>query len=51
MIIMDDISKWLDATEENKEYILNKYGEVYVYKDKIVPRDKLTPKLKEWFRS
>lgn len=45
-----DTSSWKLDTAENKQAELDKYGEVYVYGNKIVPREYLTKKMIAWFR-
>lgn len=45
-----DTSSWKLDTAENKQAELDKYGEVYVYGNKIVPRECLTKKMIAWFR-
>ena len=45
-----DTRTWSKATEENKEAYLEKYGEVFVYKDKIVPPILITKEIREWYQ-
>ena len=45
-----DYKNWKDATEENKELFLKIYGNVFVYKNKIVPIEFLTKEVIAWFK-
>ena len=49
---LDDVfdeNQWKEPTEENKKDELDRYGSVYIYKNKIVPRKFLTKKVLNWF--
>ena len=45
-----DYKNWKDATEENKELFLKIYGNVFVYKNKIVPIEFITKEVIAWFK-
>ena len=45
------ISKeWLNANKENKEIELLKYGQIFIYKNKIIPIKYLTKEVIDWFQ-
>jgi len=40
---------WSNNTPKNKEDELNKYGEVFIYRDKIIPHNLINGKVRRWF--
>lgn len=40
---------WKNSTTKNREEEFSKYGEVFIYKDKIVPHNLINKKVRRWF--
>lgn len=40
---------WSNNTPKNREEELSKYGEVFIYKDKIIPHNLINKKVRRWF--